>query len=217
MQWPNWDVCAIPPLHLHHCLPCSTHQKLEPLCHFSDSPNPGRTTALVCAVWIQNKSLGISKWLLKATWSAGSVFPRLSRGSGGDVFKVAWQNTAGDKGVIPGKTPALLPKPAQASSLNLQQFHRLWLCAGGKEEEVRLPKLISFQVILLTQQSVPFRRTQIREVFGQGAVEGTPGQIRLSFGHFISSCWRKCSRPWPGVFLQKCVYKQVKDLQTDNH
>lgn len=58
----------------------------------------------------------------------------------------------------------------------------------GKEEEVRLPKLISFQVILLTQQSVPFRRTQIREVFGQGAVEGTPGQIRLSFGHFISSC-----------------------------
>lgn len=32
-------------------------------------------------------------------------------------------------------------------------------------------------------QSVPFRRTQIRKVFGQGAVEGTPGQIRLSFGH----------------------------------
>lgn len=71
------------------------HQNLGPLSHFSDSLNPGCITALVCTVWIQNKSLGISKWLLKATWSARSVLPRLSRGSEGDVFNVAWQNTAG--------------------------------------------------------------------------------------------------------------------------
>lgn len=90
--------------------------------------------------------------------------------------------------MIWGKIPAFPPKPSHTSFLNLRQFNRLWPWAGGKEEEIRLPKLISFQVILLTQQSVPFRRTQIREVFGQGAVEGTPGQIRLSFGHFISSC-----------------------------
>lgn len=94
----------------------------------------------------------------------------------------------GRKGVIWGKIPAFPPKRPHTSFLNLRRFNRLWAWAGGKEEEIRLPKLISFQVILLTQQSVPFRRTQIREVFGQGAVEGTPGQIRLSFGHFISSC-----------------------------
>jgi len=94
----------------------------------------------------------------------------------------------GTKRAIWGKIPALPPRLTQTLLLHLQRFSRLWLQAGGKEEEVRLPKLISFQVILLTQQSVPFRRTQIREVFGQGAVEGTPGQIRLSFGHFISSC-----------------------------
>lgn len=179
-------------------------------------------SALVCTLWIQNKSLGISKWLLKATWSASSVLLRLSHGLEGDVFNVAWQNTAGQlgwgqRGWSQGKLLPWHQKPTQILFLNLQQFNWLSLWAGEKEEEVRLPELISFQVILLTQQSVPFRRTQIREVFGQGAVEGTPGQIRLSFGHFISSCWRKCSRPWPGVFLQKCVYKQVKDLQTDNH
>lgn len=94
----------------------------------------------------------------------------------------------GTKRVILGKIPALPPKSTQTLFFNLQRFNQLQLWAGGKEDEVRLPKLISFQVILLTQQSVPFRRTQIREVFGQGAVEGTPGQIRLSFGHFISSC-----------------------------
>lgn len=96
----------------------------------------------------------------------------------------AWDE---DKGGNLGENSALPPKPTQALFLNFPRFNRLWLWAGAKEEEVRLPKLISFQVILLTQQSVPFR-TQIREVFGQGAVEGTPGQIRLSFGHFISSC-----------------------------
>lgn len=58
---------------------------------------------------------------------------------------------------------------------------------------------------------------EIREALGQGAAEGTPGHIRLSCGHFISCCWRKVLRPWPRVFLQKCVYKQVKDLETDNH
>lgn len=53
---------------------------------------------------------------------------------------------------------------------------------------------------------------EIREALGQGAAEGTPGHLRLSCGHFISCCWRKVPRPWPRVFLQRCVYKQVKDL-----
>lgn len=93
-------------------------QNLGPRSHFGDSPNAGCIPALCCAVWIQNRSLGISKWLLKATWSAGSVLPGLSPGSGGDVFNVAWQSQpggwGGDKGGDPGEK--LLPchqKPTQ--------------------------------------------------------------------------------------------------------
>lgn len=96
-QPPGVDAVAKLGCSSHHrssttaCL-AAPHQSLGPLSHFSDSP--GCITALVCAVWIQDKSLGNSKWLLKATWSARSVLPRLSQGSEGDMFNVAWQNTA---------------------------------------------------------------------------------------------------------------------------
>lgn len=180
----------------------------------SSSLNPKHTKEQT-----QNKRQRISKWPSEATSLVNSfISPHLFHSLEGTMQHNGPLTVLGRScRAIWGKTPASTPRPTQPCSLTSSNSIGLGYGHGGREEVVRLWKLISFQVILLAQRSVPFRRTQIREVFGQGAVEGTPGQIRLSFGHFISSRWRKGSRPWPRVFLQKCVYKQVKDLQTDNH
>lgn len=62
------------------------------------------------------------------------------------------------RGAFWGKIPALTPKPTQTSFLNLQRLSWLGLQAGGREEEVGLRKLISFQVILLYTTICSFQK-----------------------------------------------------------